>query len=351
MSRKEKPNKQGKPAIEWLDGFLLIIAIVAFLNIVLALMWNESTLFRILPGWIVLASIILTQRHLSNNKLIIVLLGTLLCYGCHQLMYLKFAQLATGSRIIVSVFLVYIPLLSFFTLLTSTKFDNLQSTKEQLHAVHTRLRGEANDLLNKLHEMRNTSSEKLNKPVDDNDALTGKRATFKYHSDAFKGIMDIRHKRDIPNLIETLFKKTLKIETGVIYEAPENKKGDYKIRNIWGLGGIDDAREKAAIFRNGDITRICADKRHTMSADDLKRQPNLYEAYDNFSKEMFIPEWVLPVSGQDTTLFVVYTGKQKGDIQPRLTAQVVEPLLSCISQAIVKLANSEIRPSFSTFNK
>ena len=163
--------------------------------------------------------------------------------------------------------------------------------------------------------------------------------------------MKIRFKRDIPNLVEDIFKDVLEIESGIIFEAPENRTGDYKIRNVWGLGSDDAAREKVAPFRNGDMTRLVSDRKQPMSADDLKREPNVYEDFDRFSRDVFVPQWILPIFHGDTALFIIYVGKQKGGVSLKFTSQLVEPLLSCSSQAIVKLSNKETRPSFSTFNK
>lgn len=336
--------------VEWIDGILLALAFIGFTNIIFALVMEDPTLFRILPCWIILASIALTQRHLENQKAIIILGGTLLCYGSHQLMYLKYANLAVSSKIMVSLFLVYIPLLAFFVLLTSTKSDNLRSQRDQLQAVHTRLRGEANDWLNRLNDLRSGGQEPEDTVESDNDSVKEKKAAFRYHSKAFEGIMNIRFKRDIPNLIENLLKNELKIEHGVIYEAPETRNGDFKIRNIWGVGTPETSREKAAPFRKCDITRHVSDKRQSMNSEELMREPNLYEDFDNFSKELFVPQWVFPVANQDASLFVIYTGKQKANHLPKYTGPLIEPLLTCSSQAIVKLSNKETRPSFSTFN-
>ena len=153
---------------------------------------------------------------MENHKTIVIFGGTLLCYGSHQLMYLKYANLAVSSKILVSLFLVYIPLLAFFVLLTSTKADNLRSQRDQLQTVHTRLRGEANDLLNRLNDIRTGGKEGQNPEESDNDSVKEKRAAFKYHSKAFEGIMNIRYNRDVPNLIETLLKNELKVDGGAI---------------------------------------------------------------------------------------------------------------------------------------
>ena len=176
--RKDTASKVRGVSIEWLDGFLLVLALVALINIVLALVWEEPSIFRILPCWIVLSAIALTQRHLENLKIVIILGGTILCYGSHQLMYLKFANLAVSSKILVSIFLVYIPLLSIFVLLTSTKSDNLRSKRDQLLAVNTRLRAEANDLLNRLNEMRNKSVLPEETEEEGNESVREKRAAL-----------------------------------------------------------------------------------------------------------------------------------------------------------------------------
>jgi hypothetical protein len=265
-------------------------------------------------------------------------------------MYMKFADLLVSSKLLISTFLVYIPMLSFFVLLVSTMTDNANSTLEQVSAVHTRLRTEANDLLNKLNEMRNQHHKKATIELEPDDSVKAKKAAFAFYGETFSMVLKIRFKRDIPNLIEHAFRNILKVQQCVIYEVPNEKGVDYKVRNIWGLAESETAIKTAAQFRKCDITLTAADRKQALTSDDLKRQANLYEAYDKFVSELFPLEWVLPVTSGEHCLYVIYVGKQSSNALPTFTYQLVEPVLTCAVQAIIKMSSKDARPSFSSFS-
>ena len=337
------------PKLDWLDGILLLLVALAVGNIITALVVGRAEAFRMVPCWVVLLAICVTQRHLENQKIITILLGTLMCYGSHQLMYLNQAETAGSSEVIVSIGLVYVPIISFFVILVSTKVDNLQSKHDQLHARYVRLRTDANDLVNRLHKMRHGDPDKSDEIGDENKAIEEKRKAFEYYRTCFLGVMKIRYKRDIPNLIEAVLSQHLQIEHGVVFETPDERSGDFRVRNFWGLAKGDSTRDNVAAFRNGDLSRFVADNKRPLYIDEIKRMPNLYESHDNFIKELFALECIMPVVHLEKCLFVVFIGKQKGNALLRFTPQLVEPLLSTTGQAIGKLMARDARPSFSTF--
>ncbi len=350
MSPKQlqKAKDEFKPKLDWLDGILLLLVALAVGNIITALVVGRADAFRMVPCWVILLAICVTQRHLENQKIITILLGTLLCYGSHQLMYLNQAETAGSSEMIVSIGLVYVPIISFFVILVSTKVDNLQSKHDQLHARYVRLRTDANELVNQLHKMRHGDPDKAEDVTDDR-AIEEKRRAFEYYREAFLGVMKIRYKRDIPNLIEAILSSHLMVEHGVVFECPDERSGDFRIRNIWGMPKGDATRDSVAAFRNGDLARFVADNKRPLFIDEVKRMPNLYENHDNFIKELFPLECVMPVVHLERCLFVVFIGKQKGNALLRFTPQLVEPLLTTTGQAIGKLMARDARPSFSTF--
>ena len=90
MARRGQPTATVR--IEWIDGLILLFATVAVVNVVGALVANRPDAFRMMPCWVVLTTVCVTQRHLSNQKTITILLGTALCYSCHTLMYLTAAR-------------------------------------------------------------------------------------------------------------------------------------------------------------------------------------------------------------------------------------------------------------------
>ena len=335
--------------LEWLDGLLVVFAALAVLNIITALVSGRADVFRMVPCWIVLLAVCLTQRHLTDRKIVTVILGTLLCYGVQTLMYLNQAQASElrTYETALSIGLVYVPLLGFFVLLSATKVDNLQSKRDQLHARLVRLRTDANELVNRLHKVR--SGEKGEGEEADDTTADEKRAAFDFYRQAFQGVLEIRYKRDVPSLIEKMLAGPLAVEHGVVFEAPDDKSTEYKFRTVWGLAKGETTEATAASFRSSDLIRFVVDNRRPLFLDEIKRSPNLYETHDGFLKQLFPVECVLPVIHLERVLFVVVVGKQKAGAPVKFTHQLVDPLLATAGQAIGKLMTRDARPSFSTF--
>lgn len=326
---------------EWLDAILVLLFICAFLNVAVALVSRQAELYRIVPLWIYLLAICLSSRHLANQRFLAAILTVLLCLANE---YIKYQTMK--AEIMVRIMLVYTPLALGIIVLVSTKIDSLRSQYEHLHAKVSRLKGDANKLLKDIQKIRTGGEEKgLGKQEE---TLAEKRALFNFYQDAFKAVAQVRFKRDIPTMIQTLAER-LGLQHGAVLEAPDDRGKEFRVRTFWGLPQTIASKQVLNKHKDCDLTRWAADRKGTLGLDEIKRQPNLYEAHDQFIQELFPIEVILPITHLDKTLFIAYLGKQGPQATIEFKAGILTPVLEVVGQAIGKIMSRDGRPSFSVF--
>lgn len=325
----------------WLDAILVLLFVCAFMNVVVALIFRQPELFRIVPLWIYLLAICLSSKHLANQRFLAAILTVLLCLANE---YVKYQTMKT--EIVVRILLVYTPLALGIIVLVSTKIDSLRSQYEHLHAKVSRLKGDANKLLKDIQKLRSGVEEKGKGKQE--ESLAEKRALFHFYQEAFRAVARVRFKRDIPAMIQTLAER-LDLQHGMVLEAPDDRGKEYRVRAFWGLPQTVASKQLLNKHKDSDLTRWAGDRKSPLGLDDIKRQPNLYEAHDRFIQELFPIEVILPITHLDKTLFVAYLGKQGAKAEIEFKAGILTPVLEVVGQAIGKIMARDGRPSFSVF--
>lgn len=323
--------------------FSLVVVLAAFINLLGAMVSGSVHSYRILPAWFLLLALSTASSALKDMKVACWFLTVFLCVAVEFLRYREY-----NTEILFRTSVNYAPLTMFMLMLFSARVEERNTAKEQAYARLKVLRNDTNDRLKELKKIRSGEMEEAS--AGQAEAIRQKKITFEVYQEVYPRILRIRYKRDIPPIIQQAAQQAFGLGAGLIYELPEEKGGEVQVRASWGLHeGHAPTDEAVAKFATSDLVRQCADSRGPLQPDAIKRQPNLYEEFDEFAEALFPLEFLAPVVVLGKSLFVVVGGKPGEQGRVRFEFNLLQPVLISSGLAISKLAQKDGRTSFSTF--
>ncbi len=345
---------------EWFDYLLIALALVMFLNLVLAVVFLDSNQegylhlrkegFRMVACWVLLLSVCLSSAHLRNYRLAVLVLCTGLGAGVQFLsQYSAQAQGAQYSRfeLIMSVFSVYFTLPMFIVLLTSTKVDNLMGQLEKEKLRLQRANAEGGRTIELLKKSKEQNEEKPEE--DDESNLSRRRYLQGLTSDFYKKLVKVRFRRDVNNLLEELFSQGLGFPQGFVLEAPDEGR-EMKVKNVWGFQAPGPELDKQiGEFKDRDLTAWAFERREILDQESFRKLPNLFEAADRFNGQLFPLAYVIPVVSMGRTANIVYLAAQKPSYIAPFDYPTVEPFLTALGLVLAKVGGKSAKPQFAVF--
>lgn len=320
----------------------LALTLGAFLNLLAALISGAGFVYRTMPAWFLLLALSLGSSAMANLRVLLWVVVVALCVGMEFLLYKEY-----NNEILIRTCVNYAPLTMFMLMLLSSRTEERNTAKEQAYARLRVLRSEADDRLKLLRKIRTGELETTSDGQE--DVVRNRKTTFDIYQELYPKILKIRFKRDIPPIVQEALHGAFGMEAGVIYELPPEKGGEFQLRARWGVPDEAAATEALARFATSDLVRRTADTRAPMQPDVIKRQPNLYEEYDEFAAALFPLDFLAPVVVLGRTTFVVISGKPGDRGRIPFEFNLLPPILAGCGLAISKLAQKDGRASFSTF--
>lgn len=320
----------------------VLLALLGVANLMVAIVTSSEHWYRLIPCWLILMMIVACSSALKDMKAVAWFATVATCIGLEFLRYGVYHH-----EILVRTFLSYAPLTAFTLVLFSNAVEEQKTAKEHHTASLKKLRKDSSFLLDQLKKLR---SGELDQGAEDLEKqLTSRKACFEIYREVFPEILRIRYKRDIPALLERVCQQGFGLQAGILYEIPEDKQSEVLVRAQWGLAKTPKVEEAVARYAKGDLVRRVADERAPFGLDQIQRQPVLFEEYDEFAKDLFTIETVIPTLLLGRTLFVMFVGMPSSRGRVPYDAVLLQPIVQGCGQAISKLAQKDGRKKFSTF--
>lgn len=323
--------------------FSLLLVLTAFVNLLGAMVTGSVHAYRILPAWFLLLALSTASSALREMKVACWFLTVFLCVAVEFLRYREY-----NTEILFRTSVNYVPLTMFMLMLFAARLEERNTAKEQAYARLKVLRNDSNDRLKDLKKIRSGEMEEA--AAGQAESIRQKKVTFELYQELYPRILRIRYKRDIPPIIQQAAQNGFGLQAGVIYELPEEKTGEVQVRARWGIPEGQAAIDEAlARFATSDLVRTAGDSRAPLQIDVIKRKPNLYEEFDEFTEALFPLEFLAPVVVLGKSLFVVIGGQPGEKGRVLFEFNLLQPVLVSSGLAISKLAQKDGRTSFSTF--
>jgi hypothetical protein len=330
----------------WIDVTMMVLAVVMFLNVVVAVMGGQrESGFKLIPMWIVLLSLCMVARDMAFLGLLV---GLVLCglaeWICH--FGRDSAAIWQKSPPVVVADLV---MLLFVNLLSHVKLENVMSRREMEYGSMRKNQNEQIDLVEKIKKKQQESKEAAAPEKKEDKAISQRKAVLEMQKAIYVDVLNLRYRRELPKVLETLFAGWFGYKVGVVFEIAEDSR-ELKLRAHWGVAEVHaNALETISSFKENAVVRFVSDRRDPVLPDDLKKDMTLFEALEAFNKGLFPLSLAVPVVVQDKPAFILLLGEAAPDAKLTYEYKTVVPILAAASMSLVKLSSKDARPSFSTF--
>ena len=330
----------------WVDTTIVVLTTAIFVNIVLSVVLDVRDVgFKLIPMWIVLLSLCMVARGMTFAA---VLLGLFLCGLSEWVCYFKEESSVKWAKIpptLVSDCIILI----FVDLLAAVKLENIASKREMEHGSMRKNQNEHVELVEKIKKKQLESKEAANPEAKQDKAAEARRNTLEMQKAVYVDVMNMRYRREVPKVLETMFSTWYGFKFGVVFEIAEDTR-DLKLRVHWGVSETrTDALSLISSFKDNPIVRYACDRRDPVTPEDLKKDMVLFDGLNAFNTGLFALTLVLPVVVQDRPAFIVMLGEAAPDARLPYDFKTVLPVLNAVSMSLMKIGSKDARPSFSTF--
>ena len=329
----------------WIDTTIAVLATMIVANIVLAVVLDQMEIgFKLIPMWIVLLSLCMVARDRAFYG---VLLGLALCGLSEWICYFDKQAVVRWAKI-PPVIVADFVLLLFLDLLAAVKLENATSKRELEYGSFRKNQSEQIELVERIKKKQLESKEVASEKKE--DRATAVRAnTLEMQKSIYVDVMNLRYRREVPKVLETLFGTWLGAKFGVVFEIQEDTR-ELKLRTHWGVSEARaDALSLISSFKDNAIVKFICDRRDPVTPEDLKKDMVLFDGLNAFNEGLFPLYLGLPVVVQDRPAFIVLMGEARADAKVPYEYKALLPILTAISMSLVKIGSKDARPSFSTF--
>lgn len=330
----------------WIDSTIAGLSLAIFINIVLAVVLTEREVgFKLIPMWIVLLSLCMVARDMAFTA---VLLGLVLCGLSEWVCYFDRESSVKWAKI-PPVIVADFVLLIFLDLLAAVKLENVASKRELEYGSLRKNQNEHVELVERIKKKQLESKEASSPERKEDRASEIRKTTLEMQKAIYVEVMNLRYRREVPKVLESLFGTWLGAKFGVIFEIQEDTR-ELKLRAHWGVSETRaDALSLISSFKDNAIVKYSCDRRDPVTPEDLKKDMILFDALNAFNDGLFPLFLALPVVVQDRPAFIVLMGETRADTKLPYEYKTVLPILTAISMSLVKIGSKDARPSFSTF--
>lgn len=341
----QPPTEQIGVKKAWIDTTLAVLSLLIFLNVVLAVVLDVREVgFKLIPMWIVLLSLCLVARGMALYG---VLLGLLLCVASEWICYIDKDPTVKWAKM-PPVIVADLVLLVFLDLLAAVKLENVTSKRELEYGSFRKNQSEQIDLVEKIKKKQLESKEEAKEKKEDR-ASELRKNTLEMQKSIYVDVMNLRYRREVPKVLETLFSTWLGAKFGVVFEIQEDTR-ELKLRAHWGVSEVRaDALSLISSFKDNAIVKFICDRRDPVTPEDLKKDMVLFDGLNAFNDGLFPLYLGLPVIVQDRSAFIVLMGEPRPDTKVAYEYKMLQPILQAISMSLVKIGSKDARPSFSMF--
>ena len=330
----------------WIDTTIVILATMIFVNIVLAVVLDVREVgFKLIPMWIVLLSLCMVARDMAFSA---VLLGLMLCGLSEWICYFKEESTVKWTKIPPTLVADAVVLI-FVDLLAAVKLENIASKREMEFGSLRKNQNEQIDLVEKIKKKQLESKEAASPERKEDKAAEARKNTLEMQKSVYIDVMNLRYRREVPKVLETIFTTWFGYKFGVVFEIAEDTR-DLKLRAHWGVSEArTDALSLISSFKENAIVRFACDRRDPVMPEDLKKDMVLFDGLQAFNTGLFPLTMVMPLVVQDRPAFIVMLGEVGAEARLAYDYKSVLPILTAISMSMVKIGSKDARPSFSTF--
>lgn len=330
----------------WIDVTMMVLAVVMFVNVVVAVMLDQREVgFKLMPMWIVLLSLCMAARDMA---FIAVVVGVMLC-GCSEwICHYGLDSTAVWQKS-PPVIVADLVMLLFVNLLAHVKLENVTSRREMEYGSLRKNQNEHVELVERIKKKQLESKEAAS-PAQKEDKQTAQRkSVLDMQKAIYVDVMNLRYRREVPKVLESLFLGWFGFKLGVVFEIAEDSR-ELKLRAHWGVADVHaNALETISSFKENVVVRFVCDRRDPVFPDDLKKDMTLFEALEAFNKGLFPLSIAVPVVVQDKPAFIVLLSDALPGAKLAYDYKTIVPILAAVSMSLVKLSSKDARPSFSTF--